>query len=170
MPETPTFPLLALGPDRYTGDASNERFHRFQDMAALTRVTRQEQRSGARLQWDLIDNDGQLFRIVGETALQTLTPLWDRILMTVLRQREAIADLMEIEFSAPAVVTFESVKARVWASITRNQEEWDDEEPALEVRRAPLPLSEVLRKANAAVDAATNVEDLFARLKEAWPT
>lgn len=165
----PTFPVLALGPDRYTGDASNERYYGFDDISALTRPTRGEQRAGSRLKWDLIDNQGQSFRIIRETALRTLTPFWLRALMTVFRQREAIVDLTEIEFDHLAAEAFESGKARVWASIARNQEEWSDEEPALEAGRTPLPLADVLHKAKAAVEAAVNVRDLFDRLDEAWP-
>lgn len=169
MTEMPTFPILGLGPDRYTGDASNERFHGFDDLSELTSETREEQRAGSRLQWDLIDNDGRSFRIVRETAVRTLTPFWQRVLMTILGQRGSISDLMAIEFSPQAVIEFENVKARVWASISRNQEEWDDEEPAVDAGRTPQPLAKVLTKAKAAIDAATNVEDLFARLDEAWP-
>ena len=170
MTATPTFPLMALGPDRYTADAVNERFYYFRDAAALAKATREEQRAGARLKWDLVDNRGRSFRIARESRRQTLTPLWLQLLMTLFGQREAIEDLMDIELGETSSGAFEGAKARVWNSIQRNREEWSDEEPAVEAGREPEPLPDILDKAKTAIDGAVNVEDLFDRLTEAWPT
>ncbi|MFL5297364.1 MAG: hypothetical protein ACJ798_13365 [Phenylobacterium sp.] len=169
MTATPNFPVLALGPDRYGRDPTNEQFYGFDDVGALSKASREEQRSGARAQWRLMDNRGASFCIVRERALQTLTPIWLRILMTLFGQRGAIEDTLELEFGVREGLTFDEAKARVWASILRNPEEWSDEEVAADAARPPRPLADILQDAKAAVDAAQNVEDLFRRLDAAWP-
>ena len=168
MSGTPIYPLLALGPDRYTGCASNERFYHFRDAAALTKASREERACGARLKWDLIDNEWQSFRILREQPLRTLTPLWQRVLMTIFGQQSSIKDLLKVELGEQPAAPHDEIRARVWASILRNQDEWTDEGAADEGRE-PRPLGETLSNAKAAIEAARSVEDLFERLSAAWP-
>lgn len=168
MSAGPRYPVLALGPDRYTGDSSAERFYHFRDAAALAQASHDEQKCGSRAKWDIVDNEWNTFRIVIERPLRPVTPLWQRTLMTLFAQRGAIVDLLEIEFREQGAEPPERIRARVWASICSNQHEWSDES-ALEQGREPRPLTEILSAAKAAVDEARSVADLFERLSAAWP-
>ena len=167
MIDGPIFPVLAVGPDRYTGDATNERFYLFREAASLGKATRVEQRAGARPKWDLIDNRGRAFRIVREVRQRPRTPFWRQALLTLLGQRDEIEDNLEIEFSPPSNDRFEGAKARVWASIIANPNEWLEDGAAVDDDSA-ASLRATLNEARVALDAAADVADLFNRLDAAW--
>jgi hypothetical protein len=164
------FPVLALGPDRYTlASPNNERFYVFRDGTALLTATRDELRCGARLKMLLVDSENIACRIASIVDAGPRTPLWHRILLVIFRQAGSIERKLECEFASEAPIAFEAVKARVWASIERNRDDWVDDEAVAGEPGEPLELRRILARARAAVDEATNVRELFDNLDKAWP-
>ena len=163
------FPVLALGPDRYwPAGANGERFYVFRDRAALSTATRDELARGTRMETLFVDNAG-VARTVARTAdLGAATPLWQRILMILSRDADRIAHNISCDFVEEAPIPFDSIKARVWASIERNPDDWIDDEAIAGQAGEALGLEDVLADAKAAVDRAANVKELFENLEKAW--
>lgn len=164
------FPVLALGPDRYRlASPNNERFYVFRDRNALLTATQDELRSGVRLKMLLVDSDNITFRIARIADAGPKTPLWRRVLLIVFGQAGSIDRKLECEFTNEGPTDFEAIKARVLASIERNQDDWVDDEAMAGEAGGPLELEPILARARAAVDKASDVRELFENLDEAWP-
>ena len=164
------FPLLALGPDRYRPvSKDDEKFYVLRDEDALLRATRDELKSGVRLKMLLIDSANNAYRISRIVDAGPKTPLWHRLLLGIFRQAGSIERRLECDFTCEEPVAFKAVKARVLASIERNQDDWVDDEAIVGEAGAPLALEEILGRAKAAVSRATNVRELFENLDQAWP-
>ena len=169
-PDAFKFPMVAFGPGRSgLQDFDNERFYVIRDEAALLTATRDELNSGVRAREVLIDNCGKVCRIVEMENLGPATPLWRRILLLLFGQAGAIKQRVSYEFTEEAVMSFDSVKRRVWASIEGHKDDWIDDEAMASERGEPLELDSVIATAKAAVDRSNDLKELFENLDAAWP-
>ncbi len=107
--------------------------------------------------------------ITNISDLGPLTPLWRRILLRTGRQTDLIEHRLSCEFAVQSPVAFDEVKARVWASIERNKDDWVDDEGMAGEGGEAMALNDLLAAAKDAVDRAANVKELFENLDAAWP-
>jgi hypothetical protein len=164
------FPVLALGPDRHSlAPSDNERFYVFRNKTALLTATRDELRSGVRLKMLLVDSENIACRIERIVDAGPRTPLWHRVLLATFGQAGSMDRRLECEFADEAPIAFEAVRARVLASIERNQDDWVDDEAVAGEAGEPLELKRIVARARAAVRGANNVRELFENLDATWP-
>lgn len=116
----------------------------------------------------ILDRAEQAYRTDEVRLVQPTTPLWLRILMTILRQRDEIKFRAVYDLSA-AELTFAELQDRIVAAVERDREMWADDEYFVHGRTEPLDLDELIGKAVAAVRAATTVADIGSGLRASWP-
>lgn len=170
MTPEPTFPLLGFwsAPDEF-GLNRNERIRYFSEPDSLRRAPQRELRSGDLTGMLLVDNAGRCWIVRDVRSVGFRTAGWHRVLMRLMRQAGYIEHAVEYRLEAVEPLSLPEVRARVCESITRNAADWDDIDGELRDAEEPFDLEKVLAVARAAVERATNVEEIFDGLDEAWP-